>query len=67
MLRRKSEFFDFVDNLRSSKSQSAEQESQLSPFEDYLQMLLDMKIASSVSSRKEKHNLIESKGAMCKM
>ncbi|KAL3042004.1 hypothetical protein OYC64_020044 [Pagothenia borchgrevinki] len=48
MLRRKSEFFIFLDNVRSGKSETEEQkeEQQLSPYEDYLQVLLQMKMTS---------------------
>lgn len=68
MLRRKSEFFDFMDNIRTSKSESAEPDkSQLSPFEEYLQVLLDMKITSTVSSWKKSTMQSKVKGAMCKM
>ncbi|XP_039635082.1 formin-binding protein 1 homolog isoform X22 [Perca fluviatilis] len=49
MLRRRSEFFVFMDSVRSQKSETEEQkeEHQLSPFEEYLQMLLQMKLASA--------------------
>ncbi|XP_034752193.1 formin-binding protein 1 isoform X12 [Etheostoma cragini] len=49
MLRRRSEFFVFMDSVRSSKSETDEQkeEHQLSPFEEYLQVLLQMKLASA--------------------
>lgn len=59
MLRRKSEFFVFMDNVRSAKSETAEEDkSQLSPFEEYLQVLLDMKITSTVSRKKRNNKLI---------
>lgn len=40
-----------MDSVRSQKSETEEQkeEHQLSPFEEYLQMLLQMKLASAVS------------------
>ncbi|XP_063745192.1 formin-binding protein 1 isoform X8 [Eleginops maclovinus] len=48
MLRRKSEFFIFLDNVRSGKSETEEQkeEQPLSPYEEYLQVLLEMKMTS---------------------
>ncbi|XP_035847087.1 formin-binding protein 1 homolog isoform X21 [Sander lucioperca] len=48
MLRR-SEFFVFMDSVRSLKSETEEQkeEHQRSPFEEYLQVLLQMKLASA--------------------
>ncbi|KAK1883869.1 Formin-binding protein 1 [Dissostichus eleginoides] len=48
MLRRKSEFFIFLDNVRSGKSETEEQkeEQQLSLYEEYLQVLLQMKMTS---------------------
>ena len=54
MLRRKSEFFIFLDNVRSGKSETEEQkeEQQLSPYEDYLQVLLQMKMTSDVSEQR---------------
>ncbi|XP_034997572.1 formin-binding protein 1 homolog isoform X22 [Hippoglossus stenolepis] len=49
MLRRKSEFFVFLDSVRSVKSEKEEQneENQLSPYEEYLQVLLQMKMTSA--------------------
>ncbi|XP_055369255.1 formin-binding protein 1 isoform X22 [Betta splendens] len=46
MLRRKSEFFVFLDSVRSVTSEKDEQkeERQLSPYEEYLQVLLQMKM-----------------------
>lgn len=54
MLRRKSEFFIFLDNVRSGKSETDEQkeEQQLSPYEEYLQVLLQMKMTSDVSEQR---------------
>ncbi|XP_032394845.1 formin-binding protein 1 isoform X20 [Etheostoma spectabile] len=49
MLRRRSEFFVFMDSVRSLKLETEEQkeEHQLTPFEEYLQVLLQMKLASA--------------------
>ncbi|KAM3874520.1 formin-binding protein 1 [Diretmus argenteus] len=48
MLRRRSEFFVFLDSVRSEKSDPGKNdEPQLSPFEEYLQVLLQMKITSA--------------------
>ncbi|XP_070845337.1 formin-binding protein 1 isoform X2 [Chaetodon trifascialis] len=49
MLRRRSEFFVFLDSVRSVKSEKEEQkeEEQLSPCEEYLQVLLQMKMTSA--------------------
>ncbi|XP_059906455.1 formin-binding protein 1 homolog isoform X17 [Gadus macrocephalus] len=48
MLRRKSEFFVFMDSVRSSRSEPVEEDKlQSSPFDEYLQVLLDMKITSN--------------------
>jgi hypothetical protein len=59
MLRRKSEFFVFMDSVRSSRSEPVEEDKlQLSPFDEYLQVLLDMKITSNVSRKQRKHHLI---------
>lgn len=54
MLRRRSEFFIFLDNVRSVKTEKEEQneEHQLSPCEEYLQVLLEMKMTSAVSVQK---------------
>lgn len=54
MLRRKSEFFVFLDSIRSVKSEKVErqEECQLRPFEEYLQVLLQMKMTSAVSEQK---------------
>lgn len=54
MLRRKSEFFVFLDSVRSVKSEKEEQkeEDQLSPYEEYLQVLLQMRMTSAVSEQK---------------
>lgn len=51
MLRRRSEFFVFLDSVRPGKPEKEEpkEESQLSPYEDYLQLLLQMKFTSAVS------------------
>lgn len=56
MLRRRSEFFVFLDSVRSVKSEKEEQkeEQQLSPYEEYLQVLLQMKMASAVSEQRSK-------------
>lgn len=56
MLRRRSEFFVFLDNVRSVKQEKEEQkeEKQLSPYEDYLQVLLQMKVTSDVSEHRSK-------------
>ncbi|XP_069369279.1 formin-binding protein 1 isoform X21 [Paralichthys olivaceus] len=49
MLRRKSEFFVFLESVRFMKSENEEQkeEDQLSPCEEYLQVLLQMKMISA--------------------
>ncbi|XP_029940151.1 formin-binding protein 1 isoform X17 [Salarias fasciatus] len=49
MLRRRSEFFVFLDNAFSVKSEKEEpkEERQLSAYEEYLQVLLQMKMTSS--------------------
>ncbi len=54
MLRRRSEFFVFLDSARSAKLEKEEQqeETQLSPYEEYLHVLLQMKITSAVSEQK---------------
>lgn len=54
MLRRRSEFFVFLDSARSVKSEKEEQqeERQLSPYEEYLHVLLQMKMTSAVSQQK---------------
>lgn len=55
MLRRKSEFFVFLDSVRSVKSEKEErerEERQPRPFEEYLQVLLQMKMTSAVSEQK---------------
>lgn len=51
MLRRRSEFFVFLDGVRSAKPEREEpkEERLLSPYEEYLQVLLQMKMTSSVS------------------
>lgn len=49
MLRRRSEFFLFLDDTRSAKSEKEERPS--SPCEDYLRVLLQMKITSDVSEQ----------------
>lgn len=53
MLRRRSEFFVFLDNALSVKAEreepKEEEEQKLGPFEDYLQVLLQMKMTSAVS------------------
>lgn len=56
MLRRRSEFFVFLDNVRSVKQEKEEQkeEKHLSPYEDYLQVLLQMKVTSDVSEHRSK-------------
>lgn len=55
MLRRKSEFFVFLDGVRSAKSDTEEQKEdrQPSPYEEYLQVLLQMKLTSAVSEQAE--------------
>lgn len=50
MLRRRSEFFIFLDNVCSVKSEK--EDHQLSPCDDYLQVLLQMKMTSAVSEQK---------------
>lgn len=54
MLRRRSEFFVFLDSARSLKLEKEEQleERELSPYEEYLQVLLQMKLTSAVSEQK---------------
>lgn len=54
MLRRRSEFFVFLDSVRSVKPEKEEQkeEDHLSPYEEYLQVLLQMKMTSAVSGQK---------------
>lgn len=53
MLRRRSEFFVFLDSVRAVKSDPDESdEPQLSPFEEYLQVLLQMKMTSAVSDHR---------------
>ncbi|TKS84656.1 Formin-binding protein 1 [Collichthys lucidus] len=50
MLRRRSEFFVFLDSVRSVKSEKEERERegrQSRPFEEYLQVLLQMKMTSA--------------------
>lgn len=56
MLRRKSEFLLFLDSVRSVKSEKEErkEERQLSPYEEYLQVLLQMKMTSAVSVQRSK-------------
>lgn len=56
MLRRRSEFFVFLDSVRSVRSEKEEQkeELQLSPYEEYLQVLLQMKMTSAVSAQRNK-------------
>lgn len=56
MLRRRSEFFLVLDGGRSVKSEKEErkEEHQLSPYEEYLQMLLQMKMTSAVSEQRRK-------------
>lgn len=49
MLRRRSEFFLFLDDARSAKSEKEERPS--SPCEDYLRVLLQMKITNDVSEQ----------------
>lgn len=53
MLRRRSEFFLFVDDARSGKSGKEEhkEECHPSPCEDYLGVLLQMKMTSDVSEQ----------------
>lgn len=54
MLRRKSEFFIFLDSTFSAKPEKEEQkeEPELSPYEEYLQVLLQMKMTSAVSEQR---------------
>lgn len=54
MLRRRSEFFLFLDNVISVKLEREEEkeEHQLGPYEEYLQVLLQMKMTSAVSKLK---------------
>lgn len=51
MLRRRSEFFVFLDGVRSVKSEKEEQKEEppLSPYEEYLHVLMQMKMTSAVS------------------
>lgn len=52
MLRRKSEFFVFLDNVLSVKAEKEEQKDEehtASVFEEYVQGLLHMKMSSAVS------------------
>lgn len=60
MLRRKSEFFVFLDSARSVKSEkeARKEEHQLSPHEEYLQALLQMKMTSAVSEQRCKIILV---------
>lgn len=55
MLRRRSEFFLFLDDARSSKSGKEEHQEARhpSPCEDYLGVLLQMKMTSDVSEQAE--------------
>lgn len=61
MLRRKSEFFVFLDSVRSVKSEKEEQkeEQPLSPCEEYLHLLLQMKMTSNVSGQRSKMSLAD--------
>lgn len=56
MLRRRSQFFVFLDNALSVKAEEEGaiegEEVALTPFEEYLQMLLQMKMTSSVSGQR---------------
>lgn len=59
MLRRRSEFFVFVDQVRSTRHERREKEKEeekhdsiLSPYEEYLQVLLQMKLTSAVSEQR---------------
>lgn len=60
MLRRKSEFFVFLDSARSVKSEKEERKEtlQLSPYEEYLQVLLQMKMTSAVSEQRREIILV---------
>lgn len=51
MLRRKSEFFVFLESVRSSKAEETEEpkEEPASAYEEYLQLLMQMKTTSGVS------------------
>lgn len=50
MLRRRSDFFIFLDSSFPGKSEKEdEKEEPLSPYEEYLQVLLQMKMTSAVS------------------
>lgn len=58
MLRRKSEFWDFLYSICSlvSEKEGLNKEGQLSPYEEYLQLLLQMKMASDVSEWRDTPN-----------
>lgn len=59
MLRRRSQFFVFLDNALSVSAEdegARGEEHVLTPFEEYLQMLLQMKMTSSVSQQKTVEN-----------
>lgn len=49
MLRRRSEFFVFLDGMRSKPEEELKEERPQSACEEYLQVLLQMKMTSSVS------------------
>ncbi|KAL6096663.1 uncharacterized protein ACO6RY_05933 [Pungitius sinensis] len=54
MLRRKSEFFVFLESVRSLKADAEEprEEPPPSAYEEYLQLLMQMKTTSGVSERR---------------
>lgn len=51
MLRRRSEFFVFLDGMRAKPEEEPREERPQSACEEYLQVLLQMKMTSSVSHR----------------
>lgn len=51
MLRRRSEFFVFLDGMRSKPEEEQKEERPQSACEEYLQVLLQMKMTSSVSQQ----------------
>lgn len=61
MLRRRSEFYGFLGNVLSVKSETEEQkeEQPLSRHDEYLQVLLQMRMTSAVSEQRRKMILAE--------
>lgn len=51
MLRRRSEFFVFLDGMRSKPEEEQKEERAQSACEEYLHVLLQMKMTSSVSQQ----------------